>query len=505
MHFFIRLIISTLFLFSLHIASNAQNWPFPQNMSGAHYSKPAVNATNMAYYISEFYKAWKTAYLKPAGSTAGGYYVYTQGTSGPSTVTVSEAQGYGMIVFALMAGTGTYADPDAKKYFDGMYAFFRAHPSRYTNDLMSWEVQTNNAGGETFVKECTATDGDLDIAYALILAHYQWGSAGAINYLAEAKKMIAAIKKYEINPDNKRVMILDYTDWSSHPDNMESRTSDWMAGHFRTFYEVTGDVFWTSVASTIYTLYNQVSASYSSTTGLVPDFINNNPPQPFSFAGKTHYSFDACRFPWRIATDFVHNSNASAKSALNKITGWLITKTGGDPNAIMAEYQLNGTAVGTYNSTAFTSPFLCACMADKSATSQDYLNKGWNIIKSEKEAYYEDSINLLCMLLMSGNWWRPEQTGITTNSNKTEKMHFSTASHALNNTLSLNYTIPHTGNVQLSVYTVNGKTIYSTVITHKEGGTYRTAVSLGSSISKGVYLGVVGFLGKEYSETIRIY
>ena len=53
----------------------------------------------------------------------------------------------------------------------------------------------------------SATDGDLDIAFALLLADKQWGSGGA--YLAEAKKVIAAIKEKEMNAMTKLPLLAD--------------------------------------------------------------------------------------------------------------------------------------------------------------------------------------------------------------------------------------------------------------------------------------------------------
>jgi endo-1,4-beta-D-glucanase Y len=464
--------------------------------------KPEVNAVNMAYYISEYYKYWRDAYMKPSGSTTGGYYIYAQGTGGPGTVTVSEAQGYGMIVFALMSGTGTYADPEAKKYFDGMFKFFQAHPCRNSSDLMSWQVLDDGSGGEVSYEDVTATDGDLDIAYALVLAHYQWGSNGSINYLQEAKNVISAIKRYEINQDNKRVMLCDNSDWPNHFQRNQSRCSDWMAGHFQTYYEVTGDSFWNSVSSTVYSMYNQLSSSYSPQTGLVPDFIDGQTPAPYSYAGKTHYSFDACRFPWRIAADFLHHGTSSAKTVCNKITTWLIDETSGDPANIMAEYQLNGTPIGDYNSTAFTSPFLVACMADKSAISQSFLNKGWNEVKLIKEDYYEDTINLLCMLLMSGNWWKPEPYTEINNQNEGNLLtntHLKIIPNANNKSFSLSYSLPKSDVVKIGLYTLNGQLVQLLANEYQSQGNHNIKASFtNSSLSKGAY--IISFITSDNSQ-----
>ena len=54
-------------------------------------------------------------------------------------VTVSEAHGYGMLITVSMAEY----DTQAKYYFDGMYRFFKAHPSDIGSHLMSWQQCDN--------------------------------------------------------------------------------------------------------------------------------------------------------------------------------------------------------------------------------------------------------------------------------------------------------------------------------------------------------------------------
>jgi len=39
----------------------------------------------------------------------------------------------------------------------------------------------------------SAADGDLDIAYALLLADRQWGSCGTVNYLLEAQRVLVDV------------------------------------------------------------------------------------------------------------------------------------------------------------------------------------------------------------------------------------------------------------------------------------------------------------------------
>src|SRR5438128_2865437 len=132
-----------------------------------------VSQAAMDQAVRDFYDVWKPQYLRQTCGT--GRYVIATGVA-PGNLTVSEGHGYGMIIMALMAGH----DPDAKSYFDGMFAYFTEHPTATHAHLMSWYQNTScaDANGKD-----SASDGDLDIAYALLLADKQWGSGGAIDYL----------------------------------------------------------------------------------------------------------------------------------------------------------------------------------------------------------------------------------------------------------------------------------------------------------------------------------
>ena len=45
----------------------------------------------------------------------------------------------------------------------------------------------------------SASDGDLNIAFGLLLAHAQWGSKGAINYRGAALRVLDAIRRRTIS------------------------------------------------------------------------------------------------------------------------------------------------------------------------------------------------------------------------------------------------------------------------------------------------------------------
>jgi endo-1,4-beta-D-glucanase Y len=379
------------------------NRPFPQNLSYPGCIKPNhVTQEEINNSIKSYYDYWKSTYVKRSNGVTpgGGYYVRTRGTGGSGKeITTSEAHGYGMIIFALMAGY----DYQARQYFDGMYNMFDKHRSTDNPYNMSWIIDKSELQSKD---QDDATDGDMDIAYALLLAHYQWGSNGKINYLTQAQRMITnGIKNSDMSLSTKRTLL---SSWST--DQYATRSSDWMIDHFKAYQEATDDSFWDDATSAVYDLINQITAKYSPETGLMPDFVIGSPPRPahpkfLEAETDGDYSWNSCRYPWRMATAFAHYGSPETRAAANRAVNWLKKKTEGNPGNIMAGYKLDGTPLVTYGSAAFTSPITAACIVDSS--HQSYLNSGWDTITNWRESYYGDTINLLSMLLISGNWWAP--------------------------------------------------------------------------------------------------
>src|SRR6185295_455732 len=103
---------------------------------------------------------------------------------------------------------------------------FRAFPA-FDTQLMGWYQKTNAAGTIVIGESYNATDGDLDIAYSLLLADKQWGSTGTIHYLAEATNVIAACLLTDINRTQWSVMRGD-----TGQSDQSTRTSDFLLEHF---------------------------------------------------------------------------------------------------------------------------------------------------------------------------------------------------------------------------------------------------------------------------------
>ena len=407
-----HLLKKSLFVTSLSAVAlfSSPNRPFPQELEYPGCIKPSnVTQSAMNKSVEQMFDYYKSTYVTKAKNTAGGYYTNASGNGGggKSAVTVSEAHGYGMIIFALMAGY----DSEAQTIFDGYFKFYKDHPSKVNPICMSWEVDSD----ESDKANDGATDGDMDIAYALLLAHYQWGSDGDINYLEEAKKIInKGIKVSDIHASNLRTTL---GDWDGEDDadgdtKDITRSSDWMPDHFRAYATATGDNFWNDVADTVYSLVKSIQDNYSPNVGLISDFVKGTPPAPDKKAGGTgesnggDYSYNGCRDPWRLATDYAHYGTQDAKDALVKMDSWLRSSTNGDPDKIYAGYKLTGKKLVDYNQLTFTAPFTAGLIAD--SNSQDFLNNCWNAIENDHgEDAYELALNLMSMLLISGNWWAP--------------------------------------------------------------------------------------------------
>ena len=396
----------------------AANYPFPQHhpyVTGS--IKPNnVSQTQMDNAVMSFYDEWKARYLV-AGCDSNQYYVYFnyEGGNQPlDAVCVSEGQGYGMLITAIMAGH----DANAKIYFDGLYNYYRAHQSQVNNRLMAWRQETDCTEGPDDMD--SATDGDLDIAYALLLADLQWGSGGVINYRQEALLIIDAILEDEINRDRNSVKLGDWAS-SSDPDYNATRSSDFMMDHFRAFEQITGDTVWNNVINSCYSYIATIQANNSPTTGLIPDFIKNLNTTPVpaqaNFLESQYdgqYYYNACRDPWRITTDYLISGDTRAKTSVQKINTWIKSKTGSNPQNLLSGYNLNGSTIQNgYVDLPFIAPFMVGAMADSS--NQQWLNALWSDvvgIQLGDDGYFGNSIKMISMIVASGNWWTPS-TGRT--------------------------------------------------------------------------------------------
>ncbi len=384
--------------------------PFPQHQAYCEGSiKPNhVEQNQLDDAVTTYYKEWKQRFLLP-DDEPGHYYVLCKMQKKFTRYqmhAVSEGMGYGMIITALMAGH----DPEAKKYFDGLYQFVKAHPSSNHPALMSWQASANTFN---FKGSDSATDGDMDITQALLLADRQWGSDGNIDYREDALRMIAALKEQAFHPTAFYPLLGDWVTPDKPKFFNGMRSADVMPTHFRCFLQASGDDFWQKVDQHTLQAFKALQKSASPHTGLLPDFIvfdqQKPQPAPENFLESEYdgqYWYNACRIPLRLGLAYLISGEQRYAAVLQPATRWLQKSTQADPSQIKAGYTLKGEALAESTHLAFSAPLAVAAMCN--AENQHWLNRLWDEINNQPidaDNYYGCTLKLLCMLAISGNWW----------------------------------------------------------------------------------------------------
>lgn len=386
------------------------------------YNKSLINKffqTALNLELLSFYNDWKFRYLRPVNNSSPLqqylFYSLDQPTAN-NAVTVSEAMGYGMTIFPLMSKF----DPSAKIHFASLYNYIKSHPSIYNNNLMAWQ-QIKDPNGNIVNAEAetsSATDGDMEISYGLILAHKIWGENDKINYKAESIKIIKALMNSCVN---KKDYILTLGDWVSgiKENNFKyvTRSSDFIIYHIREFikFDTEHSNEWKLVSKSINSIISEQMKMQSKNNGLMPDFfikVNNKyiPPK-IKILETIHdgdYYFNSCRIPWRYSMDTILNNSPVTKQ-LKILNNWIKKETSSNPENIKSGYYVAnstpGKAFGSPNDLSFIAPFLVSSLIEKG--NDDWTISLWNALINKpitKCTFYENTLKLMVMIVATGNW-----------------------------------------------------------------------------------------------------
>ncbi len=540
-------IILLIFALSLFLLGATPKRPFPQMELNSEIQEPQGTANQQAKISRDFYDNWKSSYIIPYDFTSGSEdgtgsgYLVEAGTN-PSivegigeTVSQSEAHGWGMIIVSLMAGW----DSEAKEIFDGLYLVHRNWPSSDHNDLMSWAVPAN---GKLLPQNRlpSATDGDMDAAYGLLLAHEQWGGNPEgmdISYFDAAIEIIKALEDNNIlyapesAPNASHFPRLGIGDSNgNYWDIRATRSSDFMLSHFRVFNEARlGDPeyragtsngvpsVWSAVEQSTISIVNKLR---DTETGLMPDFMGNQngdfsqeistfkgiSDEPYDNPGGNDdsYWYNACRFPWRYAQGFIHENITEARDAVLPIGEWLVTADEHqewdyfNQAKIGAGYYLSGWLLdgANYYDKSFVAPFMTALALGEN--SYDF-NTLWQSVTQfewptdEYPHYYDNSVGLLNILLLTGNWWRP-----TPNDNSVATLESQTIKKKISRTLLANGSVQLNGlsaNSQVSLVDLKGR-ILSVHEVSATGSVNISSKRTGVFIIKGSNFTFKSYIGK---------
>jgi len=347
------------------------NYPFPQQ---ATYPNGVLPKGVDHKRVQMVYDNWLKTYYTESGDQARIKF------DEPAN-TVSEGIGYGMLIMVFMDNTTN----KTQAKFDKLWKYYNSHLDG--NGLMNWKVEgfSGNTPGTG-----AATDAELDVAVALIMADKQWGG----NYLNDAKTLIEKIFSKEV------------------ANNLLKGGDGWDALNPSYMSMVAVELFnaidpkWGAVKTACYTLLEKNQAK--SSAGLWSNWCDAS-GNPGGGVGSDPgiYGFDASRTPWRLGWAYVWYGHSTAKTLCNTMVSKMTAKIGSNPAASGQMYTLEGTIHSTGNTACiptFLGPFTVAGMVD--AANSTWLNNGYTKLLSfnaKDDNYYNECLELLSMLLLTGN------------------------------------------------------------------------------------------------------
>ncbi len=435
----------------LCLKSNAQKQPFPANVVFNNGLMPSAKNSQDA---QNNYDTWKKNFVE--GCSNGRYRVKFDS----SWETVSEGIGYGMLLSVYMAD---------KTLFDGLWLYYKDNVN--SNKVMNWKI--NGCSGT--IGQNGATDAELDAAFALIVADYQWASAGTINYKNDATALISAIKNHEVEANTYVLKPGDQFGGSQI-----TNPSYFSPAYYRVFGTFTNDTaFWNQVAAKSYTIINNNLTQNNAVGGLVSDWCEASGAYSSQAGGYANggkmYTYDAARTPWRIAVDYLWHGNADAKAYAKKSSDFVRVNLGGSSN-IKDGYNQNGSVSGQWHNATFVGAFACAAMAGE---NQNHLDASYTDLKNlnEPNSYFNHTLKTLYSFLLTGNFYLPLNANLSNDTFDIEKSTVTLYPNPSPDRITVNAPQQST----ISVISPSGSVIYQ-----KKTTSENTEINLGSQ-SSGIY------------------
>lgn len=316
---------------------------------------------------------WLSAYVTTEGTKPGQFRVHRPENNFD---TVSEGIGYGLL-FSVYH--------NQKNLFLGLWNYAKDYFNQ--NGLMAW--RTDRTG--QVLDANSATDADLDMAAALINADKIWGG-----FKKEAHDLLTKIWDHEIE---KNSYILKPGDtWGGAS---VTNPSYFAPAYFEIFKRYTGEAKWDLVAKKCRTIIAAFSANHL----LAPNWITEQGSVAGDMgADSFDFGYNAVRFVLRQAEAVLcfPNNQEIAGHALTQLAKINRFFSQIDPAAIVDGYAANGTPTGQYHNAAFVS---AAAVAARFSPDQKYQEKTLGeLIRFKPENYYNDSLRLWALLLLSNRF-----------------------------------------------------------------------------------------------------
>jgi endo-1,4-beta-D-glucanase Y len=356
-------------------AKQGERFPFPQNVKYP-YGVQSTKVTND--FVRSWYENWKKNRLVDCN----GNLMPAADNSSTSKV---EAQGFAMVAVAYMGD---------KDVFDKLYNFYKSKTSSAGCGLSGW--RTNCSGVQD---SGAATDGDVDVASGLVVAHWQWPDAG---YDEKAKTLIANLRKVILDCSGKWTLYPGCSGGRPWGGCNETDLSYYSPAFFRYFAKISGDTAWSKMADDTQKIRD---AAANGSTGLVPDWQSVSGTAG-SGSRSGNYGFDAIRAPYKQCLDYLWNGTAEAGAWCKKLSTWAY---GVGVDKLKDGYQLSGSATSNNHNMAAVGSFTIAAMANTQEIADAFAAES---AKLRDDYWYSSYLGNLYLLAMSGNMWTPDILGV---------------------------------------------------------------------------------------------
>lgn len=314
---------------------------------------------------------------------------------------VSEGVGYGMLLAVFFDDQQTFND------------VFRAADRILfdeTTGLHNWRV--DNRGN--IVGRGSATDAELDIAMALILAddlvrQGKWDAVSNLSYGDEARALLDSIWTLEV-VDGKFLKPGDLFQGNGQDIlNLSYFAPAW----FRLYDQFLGENRWVNL---IDAGYQALNATEGSAMGLAPDWSTFEGEPAFEYCDRYGRSRESCRYemfydgirvPWRIGMDCILFGDERACAWSQRSSDFLNDQS---ESFFARLYNMKGEIIVDYRDEAMLGMWLFAAIASEDSTLQSRIEWSiYNLATQNGELwsgrdpyYYNQSLVLFAIHFLAG-------------------------------------------------------------------------------------------------------
>ena len=263
-------------------------------------------------------------------------------------ITTSEGESYTMLRAVWM---------DDQRTFDDSWQWTKDNLQR-DDDLMAWKFGERSDGTYGIQEEDgganSATDADVDIAFALLMAYSRWKDD---DYLYDALPVIEAVwEKSVVQIQGRPVLVANDLERFER-DGVLLNPSYFAPYAYRVFAEVDPDRDWRGLVDSSYELLARLDRApldASSPAGLPPDWVvlyrESGALGAPSGEMTTRFGYDALRLPWRLALDHRWYGEERARQLLERQS--VLARTWTAEQRLVAGYDREGRPAADHEAPA---------------------------------------------------------------------------------------------------------------------------------------------------------